>query len=192
MKQQLSALLRPLAVVSRRLCSLRRLWAHASLQAGLGQQVHSSVVVLGCPDLHGTNNIRIGRNLLLYCSVHLETQCDGVIEIGDDVVISRGVHIASFASICIGAGSMIGEYASIRDANHRFGGPLPLRANGHAALPIVIGREVWIGRGATILPGVCIGDGAVIGANAVVTHDVAPRARVGGVPARALTLPVAA
>ena len=47
-------------------------------------------------------------------------------------------------------------------------------------------REVWIGRGVTVLPGVRIGDGAVVGANAVVTRNVPAGARVGGVPARSL------
>lgn len=51
---------------------------------------------------------------------------------------------------------------------------------------VVIGNDVWIGYGATILPGVTIGDGAVVAARAVVTRDVPPYAIVGGVPARLL------
>lgn len=49
---------------------------------------------------------------------------------------------------------------------------------------IEIGHDVWIGHGATLLPGIRIGNGAAIGAGAVVTKDVAPYAIVGGVPAR--------
>lgn len=48
---------------------------------------------------------------------------------------------------------------------------------------VVIGNDVWIGWGATLLAGVRIGDGAVIAAGAVVTKDVEPYAIVGGVPA---------
>ena len=48
---------------------------------------------------------------------------------------------------------------------------------------IIVGDDVWIGYGATILSGVHIGQGAVIAAGAVVTGNVPPYAVVGGVPA---------
>ena len=48
---------------------------------------------------------------------------------------------------------------------------------------IIIGNDVWIGRGAMILSGVTIGDGAVIGARTVVAKDVSPYAIVVGNPA---------
>lgn len=38
--------------------------------------------------------------------------------------------------------------------------------------PVVIGKNVWIGGGAIILPGVTIGDNVVIGAGSVVTSDI--------------------
>lgn len=41
---------------------------------------------------------------------------------------------------------------------------------------IVIGDDVWIGYGATILSGVNIGQGAIIGAKSVVARDVPPYA----------------
>jgi acetyltransferase-like isoleucine patch superfamily enzyme len=50
--------------------------------------------------------------------------------------------------------------------------------------PVIIGKNVWIGDKATILPGVKIGDGAVIAANAVVTKDVPAKCVVAGSPAR--------
>jgi len=48
----------------------------------------------------------------------------------------------------------------------------------------MIGRNVWIGAGALILPGVSIGDDAIVGAGSVVTRDVAAGATVVGNPAR--------
>ncbi|MEO6445934.1 MAG: chloramphenicol acetyltransferase, partial [Gemmatimonadaceae bacterium] len=43
---------------------------------------------------------------------------------------------------------------------------------------------VWIGHGATILPGVTIGDGAVVAAQSVVVSPIAANTLVAGYPAR--------
>jgi virginiamycin A acetyltransferase len=48
----------------------------------------------------------------------------------------------------------------------------------------VVGHDVWIGYGATIMPGVRIGNGAIIATASVVTKDVEPFAIVGGNPAK--------
>src|SRR5690625_7798589 len=50
----------------------------------------------------------------------------------------------------------------------------------------VIGNDVWIGRGATIMPGISIADGAVIGAYSVVSKEVGAYEIVAGNPARVL------
>lgn len=47
-----------------------------------------------------------------------------------------------------------------------------------------IGNDVWIGYGATIMPGVTIGDGAIIATKSVVTKDVEPYSIVGGNPSK--------
>lgn len=51
-------------------------------------------------------------------------------------------------------------------------------------VPAVVRRGSHIGGGVQVLPGVEVGEHAVVGANAVVDRDVAPGARVKGVPAR--------
>jgi acetyltransferase-like isoleucine patch superfamily enzyme len=163
--------------------SLRRLYAHASLAANTTFPLPASAVVLGCPSVYGTRAVRFGAGVLLYPDLHLETQDRATISIGDGVVLSRGIHIVAMAGIAIGPGTMIGEYTSIRDANHQREPRLPMRDAGYDACPINIGSEVWIGRGAIITRGVTIGDGATVGANAVVTHDVPAGSTVVGVPA---------
>jgi acetyltransferase-like isoleucine patch superfamily enzyme len=52
--------------------------------------------------------------------------------------------------------------------------------------PIHIKRNVWIGAGATILPGVTIGENAIVAAGAVVSRDVPANTIVGGIPAKIL------
>jgi len=163
--------------------SIKRVYYHADLSSQLRSALPSSTVVLGRSFVHGTGNIRFGNNALLYPQCHLETHEPASIILGDGIVLSRGVHLVAMAGITIGNGSMIGEYTSIRDANHARTACVALRDAGHTSNPIIIGSEVWIGRGVTILGGITIGDGATIGANAVVTRDVAAGDVVGGVPA---------
>jgi acetyltransferase-like isoleucine patch superfamily enzyme len=160
-----------------------RIYAHALLAATLSEQLPASVIVLGRVSIHGSGRIRIGENVLLYPDVHLETQGNAQIELGDGVVISRGTHIVAVAGVSVGKGSMVGEYTSIRDANHTRDPGLPIRDSGYVAKPIEIGQEVWLGRGVAVLGGVQIGDKATVGANAVVTRDVPAGITVVGIPA---------
>jgi len=186
LKKALVTALRPLAALSNRLDSLRRLWANARLNSVLAGTVHSSVVVLNMPELHGTRQITLGTNLYLYRDLYLETQESGCIKIGNDVVLSRGVHLVAFAEIILEDGVMIGEYSSIRDANHRVITGSSVRHSGHLGKPVHIGRNAWVGRGVTILGGVTIGEGAVIGANAVVTKNIPAGAVAVGIPAQVI------
>ena len=52
--------------------------------------------------------------------------------------------------------------------------------------PIVIGRNVWIAAGATIIGGVTVGENAVVAAGSVVTKDVPANTLVGGNPANVI------
>lgn len=51
---------------------------------------------------------------------------------------------------------------------------------------VVIGNDVWIAFGTTILSGVTIGDGAAIGACSVVARDIPPYAIAAGNPAQVI------
>ncbi|ORU00563.1 Acetyltransferase [Anaerovibrio sp. JC8] len=68
------------------------------------------------------------------------------------------------------------NHAPLRDyLDHKVGGKKQ---------QVVIGNDVWIGFGCTIMGGVHIGNGACIGARSVVTKDVPPYAVVAGTPAK--------
>jgi len=182
-----SALAAPLVFWQRRMAKAlelsRRIRAFAALRADLTAPLPASTVILGPAQVYGTGRIRCGEGLLIYPSQYWETVGHGEIVLGDGVVLSSGVHLVAYEGIFIGKGTMIGEYTSIRDANHTREAGQALRDSSHIAKPIVIGAEVWIGRGAAILSGVTIGDRATVGANAVVTKDVPAGAVVAGVPA---------
>ena len=162
-----------------------RVWSLACLQEALGHPVHDSNVVLGAIELQGTCNIRLGKNAVIYPGVYLETQGTGSITLGDGVVLSRGVHIVAFDAVVLGDGCMVGEYSSIRDANHRLSSA-SVRHSGHDSAAIYVGRNVWLGRGVSVLMGASLGDHSVVAANAVVNKPVPAGQVVGGVPAKPL------
>lgn len=119
-------------------------------------------------------------------SIDLPTVIRGCehIEIGDCVSINAFVHIWGQGGLIIGDESMIASHVAITTLSHELG-TFPYR-DSVTSKPIHIGRNVWIGAHAVVLPGVTIGDNAVVGAGAVVTKDVEAGTVVVGVPARLL------
>jgi acetyltransferase-like isoleucine patch superfamily enzyme len=104
----------------------------------------------------------------------------GRVRIGDRVFVNQGVTIHAVESITIGDDVLIGDLACVYDTNfHEVE-----EGEGVVHGPVVIGRNVWIGRGAIVLPGVTIGESSVVAAGAVVTRDVPERTLVAGNPAR--------
>ena len=107
------------------------------------------------------------------------------ISVGKGVWINRGCEfygsmLAGNARITIGDHCALAPRVRVLSATHDYHRlDLPDRA-----ASVTIGHHVWIGAGATILPGVTIGDGAVVAAGSVVTKDVAPFTIVAGNPAR--------
>lgn len=105
------------------------------------------------------------------------------IHIGNDFFANFNLTILDEASVTIGDNVFIGPNVSIYTACH----PLESKARNTGvewAEAVTIGNNVWIGGGATILPGVTIGDNCVIGAGSVVTKDVELNTLVAGNPAR--------
>jgi acetyltransferase-like isoleucine patch superfamily enzyme len=103
------------------------------------------------------------------------------ITLGKRVFINSGCKFQDQGGVFIGDGSLIGHNTVLATLNHDL--DPSRRADMHPA-PIVIGRNVWIGSNATVLPGVTIGDNAVVAAASVVTKDVPENAVVVGSPAR--------
>ncbi len=103
------------------------------------------------------------------------------LRVGSRVSINAFVHIWALGGVTIGDDTLIASHVAITSLTHD--PKAETYASSAVTKPVVIGRNVWIGAHAVILPGVTIGDGAIVGAGAVVTKDVAPRTIVTGVPA---------
>ncbi len=108
------------------------------------------------------------------------------ISLGSGVFLNFNCVILDVAAVEIGDLTQIGPGVQIYAADHPRD-PAIRRSGLELGRKVRIGRNVWIGGGAIILPGVTIGDDAVIGAGSIVTRDVAAGATVAGNPARAIT-----
>ncbi len=123
----------------------------------------------GCyiePPLHanwGGRHVHFGKHV--YANFHLTLVDDTDIYVGDDTMFGPNVTVAT-------AGHPI--LPALREQVYQYN------------MPVVIGRNCWIGAGAILLPGVHIGDGTVIGAGSVVTKDIPANVVAVGNPCRVL------
>lgn len=103
------------------------------------------------------------------------------VSIGRNVIVMPGCLMMSAGGITIEDGAMIAANVQLISNNHDL-----YERQVITCRHVHIGKNAWIGAGATILPGVTIGDNAVVGAASVVTRDVAPDTIVAGNPARVI------
>lgn len=111
------------------------------------------------------------------------TDCGKNIHVGKNVFINMGCKFQDQGGIFIGDGVLIGHNVVLATLNHA---KSPCDRSTMLPAPIHIGKNVWIGANATVLPGVTIGDGAIVAAGAVVNRDVPENTVVGGVPAKVI------
>jgi len=147
-------------------------------------------------------DVSIGRGVViphpelvnLYgCSIGDGCKIGSFVEIQRGVRLGRNVKVLPFAFIPSGVtiddGVFIGPHvcftndlypSAVGDAGEL------LDETGWQLVPTHVAGRASIGANATILCGVTIGEGAMVAAGSVVTHDVAPRTLVAGVPARVM------
>lgn len=112
---------------------------------------------------HGGHHVHFGSNI--YANFNLTLVDDTHIYVGDNCLFAPNVTIAT-------AGHPIKP--ELREKAYQYN------------MPVHIGRNVWIGAGAVVLPGVNIGDNSVIGAGSVVTKDIPANVVAVGNPCRVL------
>jgi maltose O-acetyltransferase len=104
--------------------------------------------------------LQLGHSVYIGAGTRFDGGFPWLISVGDETVISSDVTILAHD-----------------------GAPKPHVGKSLIA-PVCIGKRVYLGAGAIVLPGVTIGDEAVVGAGSVVRHNVERRTIVAGNPAR--------
>jgi len=148
------------------------------------------------PYIVGNGEIYIGDSVRLSGkpSVAFSTKINPkpCLKIGNNTFIGHGTGFAIADRAEIGMNCLISGGVSIMDND---GHPLDyikrrnnLPPDRDRVKPVVVGNDVWIGRGAVIAKGVNIGDRSVIGARAVVTKDVLADCVVAGNPAKIIKI----
>lgn len=127
----------------------------------------------------------LGKNVSFHAkplrsSISVEKQAE--LWVGDNVFFNYGLDIGCTKSIRIGSNTIIGPMVNIIDTNFH---PVDMEDRSQSK-DIVISDNVWIGRGAVILPGVTIGPNSVIAAGSIVTRDIPANVLAGGTPAKVI------
>ena len=104
---------------------------------------------------------------------------------GNNVYANFNLTLVEDTDIFVGDNVMFGPNVIIATAGHPVDPPLREKV-AQFNIPVRIGKNVWIGAGAIVLPGVTIGDHSVIGAGSVVTKDIPPNVVAVGNPCRVL------
>jgi galactoside O-acetyltransferase len=104
---------------------------------------------------------------------------------GNNVYANFNLTLVDDTDIFVGDNVMFGPNVVIATAGHPVDPPLREKV-AQFNIPVRIGKNVWIGAGAIVLPGVTIGDHSVIGAGSVVTKDIPPNVVAVGNPCRVL------
>lgn len=108
------------------------------------------VILRGVPKILYGNKIKFGKNVRINDSVFLHAT-NGIV-IGDNTTLSYGAML-------ITESYDLTDWESYSNRHH-------------SGAAIIIGKNVWVCAGVTILPGVTIADNIVIGAGSVVTKNL--------------------
>lgn len=132
----------------------------------------------------GPGRILIGAHCEL-CQGAVLRAWGGQIKLGNRVFIGEYTVIYGHGGVTVGDETLIAMHCRIVSSNHNVPDPTScIRHHPDILLPTMIGRDVWLGAGVTILGGVTIGDGSVVAAGSVVTKDLPPYSIAMGVPAK--------
>jgi acetyltransferase-like isoleucine patch superfamily enzyme len=120
-----------------------------------------------------------------YCTI---AAYGGQISIGHNVLIGRNSTILGHGMVKVGDYSMLGPNVCIFSSEHVCGSDSgPFQNQGFTREVTIVGKNVWLGAGATILAGSEICDNVVIAAGSVVKSNIDEAGVYGGIPAKRIS-----
>ncbi len=135
--------------------------------------------------VHLGNHVRIQRNASINLHPDDKGSKEGLLFIGDGVLISQGCIISALSRITIEENVIIGPNVMIID-NTRIPGDIrfPIKDQKLKIGRVHIGADSFIGYSACIMPNVTIGKHCVIGALSLVNQNIPSYAVAVGAPAK--------
>jgi len=109
---------------------------------------------------------KIGKNCIIEKGAEIMENC----VLGDNTGIGPNSTIGPCTTFK--GHSMMGPNVHIYTTGHNYSQELHRFEGVTKPNPVIVGENVWIGYGVTILPGVTIGDHVIVGAGSVVTKDI--------------------
>ena len=168
---------------------------------GLKRKIHevgnnfvtdAGTVIIGGNFIDIGNNFSAGRNLYLQTWSTYRGESTGYVPkltIGNNVSMMDDCQLSCMQYIKIEDGVLFGNNVFVTDNFHGKSTRQemlipPFERKLYSKGPIVIKKNVWLGRNVCVMPNVVIGEGAVIGANSVVTHNIPDYSVAVGAPAK--------
>ena len=141
--------------------------------------------------IRNKKKIYYGKGFTVGINCRINVGPRGDLQIGERFVMGDFNQIEVMESVKIGNNVLIASRVYIGDTNHgMYKGDIQSNPNEspvdrlEVTEPIIIGDNVWIGNGVSILPGVKISSGCIVGANSVVTKSFPQNCIIAGIPAR--------
>ncbi len=158
-----------------------RLWILANGgRCGTKLHVHKAVWFKHPPH----RGIRIGNEVMFGRGMTIDVPKGATLELGDRVAFTGYSFLSSSQEVIFHNDILIGEFTSVRDANHGTDRDSVIMGQPMRPMPILVESDVWLGRGVTLLRGATVRTGCVVGANALVNSELEPYGVYVGAPAK--------
>ena len=138
-------------------------------------------------EIEFSSRIKLGQGVTISSFSKIKAT-DGVLSVGRKSGFASFCFIsASMGKISIGDNCLFGPHVSILSSNYAFDRiDIPIQEQGFTSKGVIIGNNVWVGAGSTILDGTVLGDNTIIVANSLVNRRFPPNVVIQGNPGKVI------